>query len=84
MNVELEIKKLRLLIKMFSGIFTVLIGAVASIAIIGYGILANQSIIVYYATLMIIPILMGAYEYFEASSELKKIKEENENKPGGV
>jgi hypothetical protein len=75
MNVEVEIKKLRLLIRMFFGVLIILISGVASISIIGFGIATKQPIIVYYATLMIIPLLIGTYEYSKANSELKKIKE---------
>jgi len=60
---------------MLSGMLIILISGVASISIIGFGIATDQPIIVHYAALMIIPLLIGIYEYSKASSELKKIRE---------
>jgi hypothetical protein len=78
MKVELEIKKMWLIIKMLTGVMAIGISALLSIDIILYSLISGNTIISLLSLIMIVPILFGLKIFASAEVEMREVEKNEE------
>jgi hypothetical protein len=78
MKVELEIKKMWLIIKMLTGVMAIGISALLSIDIILYSMISGNTIISLLSLIMIVPILLGLKIFASAEVEMREVEKNEE------
>jgi hypothetical protein len=78
MKVELEIKKMWLIIKMLTGVMAIGISALLSIDIILYSLISGNTIISLLSLIMIVPILLGFKIFASAEIEMREVEKNEE------
>jgi hypothetical protein len=77
MKVELEIRKIWLMIKMLAGVMAIGISALLSVVIILYSMISDNTLIGLTSLILFIPILLGLKMFASAEVEMREV-EKNE------